>query len=121
MRAFAVVAALWCAAASADDAPALFKRGVEALRKSDFAAAADAFQQSYALSPKAATMCNLALTYDRWGGHVGEAVDAYAKCAEDDTSGRFVEHALARARELRVQLAAAPPSAKPEAPKPEAP
>lgn len=110
-RAAPIVVALLlgCAVARADEAPALFKRGVEALRAKDFAAAAMAFQQSYAQSPKAATMCNLALTYDRWAGHVAEAIESYRKCAEDDESGRFRDHALERARQLREQQAASPP------------
>ena len=116
-----LVALLACSAvARADEAPVLFKRGVGALRAKDYASAATAFQQSYALSPKAATMCNLALTYDRWDGHVAEAIEAYRKCAEDDESGRFRDHALERARQLREQLAASPPPPV-AAPKPEPP
>jgi hypothetical protein len=111
MRAAALLVVL-VGVAWADDAPALFKRGVDALRAQDYAAAATAFQQSYALSPKEATMCNLALTYDRWPGHVAEAIESYRKCAEDDTSGRFRDHALVRARQLREQLAATPPVEK---------
>ena len=84
-------------------AASLFKRGVEALRAKEFAAAAAAFQDSYARSAKAATMCNLALTYDRWGAHAAEAIEAYRKCAEDDESGRFRDHALERARQLRAE------------------
>ena len=106
---------LACAAGRADEpapaAMALFKRGVEALRAKDYEAASSAFQQSYALSPKAAAMCNLALTYDRWEGHLADAVESYRKCAEDDDSGRFRDHALERARELRARLAAMPPPA----------
>ncbi len=125
MRAAVLLVAL-ASVAHADDAPALFKRGVDALRAQDYAAAAAAFRQSYALSPKEATMCYLALTYDRWPGHVAEAIESYRKCAEDDTSGRFRDHALVRARQLREQLAATPPAEQnaepgPESPKPPAP
>jgi hypothetical protein len=116
MRAAALLVVLVSVVAQADDAAALFKRGVESLRAQDYAAAATAFQQSYALSPKEATMCNLALTYDRWPGHVADAIESYRKCAEDDTSGRYRDHALERARQLREQLAATAPS--PEEPRP---
>jgi hypothetical protein len=116
MRAAALLVVLVSVVAHADDATALFKRGVESLRAQDYAAAATAFQQSYALSPKEATMCNLALTYDRWPGHVADAIESYRKCAEDDTSGRYRDHALERARQLREQLAATAPS--PEEPRP---
>jgi hypothetical protein len=111
MRAAALLVVL-VGVAWADDASTLFRRGVESLRAQDYASAATAFQQSYALSPKEATMCNLALTYDRWPGHVAEAVESYRKCAEDDLSGRFRDHALERARQLREQLAATPPVEK---------
>jgi hypothetical protein len=116
----AALLVLLCAVADAEEpsAPQLFKRGVEALRAEDYAGAAAAFAQSYALSPKAATVCNLALTYDRWSGHVAEAIESYRKCAEDDASGRFRDHALERARELRALVAATP---KPEPPPPPPP
>lgn len=120
MRA-AVLLVVLVSVAHADDASALFKRGVDALRARDYAAATTAFQQSYALSPKEATMCNLALTYDRWPGHVAEAIESYRKCAEDDTSGRFRDHALVRARQLREQLAATPPVEQHAEPGPESP
>lgn len=129
MRAAALALVMLAGTVARGDEPsaaALFKRGVQALRAQDFAAASAAFQQSYTLSPKAATMCNLALTYDRWGAHLAEAVEAYRKCAEDDDAGRFRDHALVRARELRGELAAAtkpqPSTVAPsgESPRPEA-
>jgi len=57
------------------------------------------------MEARVATMCNLALTYDRWDGHEAQALDAYRRCAEDDDEGRFQEHALERSRALRETLA----------------
>ena len=79
----------------------LFKEGVAALRADDYPAAARAFGRSHALEPRAATLCNLALTYDRWPGHEREAAGAYEQCAAEDDSGRYREHARARAGILR--------------------
>lgn len=93
------------------EASALFKRGVAALQKNSFALAVDMFKRSYELNPKAATICNLAITYDRWPGHEADALTAYRTCAEDDRSGRFRDHALERSRTLRTQL---PPQPDPE-------
>ncbi|MDB4970729.1 MAG: hypothetical protein JWN44_6418, partial [Myxococcales bacterium] len=88
----------------------LFHRAVESLRGSDYAAAADAFRQSYALSARPAALCNLALTYDRWGAHESDAADAYERCAAADNSGWLRAHALARAAALRASLASTPPT-----------
>src|SRR5690606_12968448 len=68
---------------------ALFQAGVEHLREERFEEAADAFRASYQLEPRVATMCNLALSYDRWGEHRSPALHAYRTCARDDESGRF--------------------------------
>lgn len=87
----------------------LFQEAVEALRLSRYEAASTAFEESLRLRPQAKTACNLALTYDRWGGHESEARDAYVRCAELDQGGRFRDHALARASALRVVLAERPP------------
>lgn len=94
-----------------NEASTLFKRGVAALQKNSFALAVDMFKRSYDLNPKAATICNLAITYDRWPGHEADALTAYRTCAEDDRSGRFRDHALERSRTLRTQL---PPQTDPE-------
>ncbi|MDB4965547.1 MAG: hypothetical protein JWN44_1236, partial [Myxococcales bacterium] len=61
----ACAALVCCARAGAEEplATQLFHRAVESLRGSDYAAAADAFRQSYALSARPAALCNLALTY----------------------------------------------------------
>ena len=85
-----------------------FRSAVDALREERFDDAASAFDTSYQLEPRAETACNLALTYDRWPGHEEAAIDAYLRCARDDRSGRFRDHALARASALRAQGAAAP-------------
>ncbi len=119
--ALAGVALVWCVRARADDeraAKQLFSRGVERLLSSDYATAAAAFRQSYELRPRPAALCNLALTYNRWGGHEVEAADAYRRCADSDASGRLRDYALARIEALRTAVpppaprepAAAPPS-----------
>jgi hypothetical protein len=93
-----------------------FRAGVAALRAEDYAAAAEAFQRSWELDPRAATMCNLALTFDRWPGHAELAVQAYDRCAQDDASGRFRDHAIERSRVLRDELSrggAVPPDRPP--------
>lgn len=105
------------------DATRLFREGVAALRANDYAHAADAFQRSYALDPRVATACNLALTFDRWEGHRREAIEHYDRCAAADTSGRFRPHALERATALREAEAAAarPPGDPPPPPDPAPP
>ncbi len=98
--------------ASAQDTPttqaqharALFAEGVTALQQHDYPGAERDFAESYRRLPRAATQCNLALTYDRWEGHVRQAVDAYRRCAHDDTSGRFRAHAAERAEALQAML-----------------
>jgi tetratricopeptide (TPR) repeat protein len=105
MRTLLALALLaFAASASAqDDAQAAFDEGVQALRMEQYEQAAAAFQRSYDLEAKAETACNLALTYDRWEGHSEDAIDAYLQCAQDDESGRFRDHALARASALRSE------------------
>ncbi len=104
MRSLVLVLLMAVAApAEAQDAQDAFDEGVQALRAERYEAAAAAFQRSYELAPKAETACNLALTYDRWEGHSEDAIDAYLQCAQDDESGRFRDHALARASALRSQ------------------
>lgn len=90
------------ALAAEPDANALFRQGVDQLRAGNLAAAADAFTRSGALSARAATSCNLALTYDRWPAHEAEALRAYRSCADLDTTGRYRPHALERAHELEL-------------------
>lgn len=105
MRPLLVALALLALAspAAAQDAQAAFDQGVEALRAERYADAAAAFTRSYELEAKAETACNLALTYDRWEGHSEDAIDAYLQCAQDDETGRFRDHALARASALRSE------------------
>jgi len=95
--------ALATSAGAQDDAQAAFDEGVRALRMEQYEEAAAAFQRSYDIEAKAETACNLALTYDRWEGHSEEAIDAYLQCAQDDESGRFRDHAIARAAALRSE------------------
>lgn len=104
IAAIAIAILVRAAPARADDPEAreLFREGVAALRENDFARAERAFRMSWEREPLPAAMCNLALTYDRWGGHVQQAIEAYDRCAADDTSGRFASHARSRASELRA-------------------
>lgn len=83
-----------------------FERGVEAMRAERFQEAAEAFRASYDALPRVATMCNLALAYDRWGAYPEVAAESYERCAAEDTSGRFREHARERAVALRAELEA---------------
>lgn len=106
MRALFVLPVLLAATtASAQSADESFRRGVEELRAGAYEAAETAFRASLRAEPRAATYCNLALTYERWGEHRREAAAAYADCAEADESGRFRNHATERARALREELA----------------
>lgn len=91
--------------ASGDPSVELFDRGVELLRESDYHGAAAAFRESYRLAPRVTTMCNLALTYDRWGPeHRAQAVRAYRTCARDDDTGRFRAFAERRVGEIEREL-----------------
>ncbi|UJR86088.1 hypothetical protein [Sandaracinus amylolyticus] len=135
MRIHALVALVLLAIpalARAQDAPSdpstsLFDRGVERLREGDHEAAAAAFRESYRLAPRVTTMCNLALTYDRWGPeHRAQAARAYRTCARDDDTGRFRAFAEQRVAEIERELVLsegdAPqpePAPEPEAPEPE--
>ena len=86
----------------------LFEEGVAHLRAGHFDEAARAFRASYRIERRVATMCNLAVTYDRWGpDHRAQAIRAYRSCALDDPSGRFSSYAQRRAGELERELALA--------------
>lgn len=92
----------------------LFARGVEALKAKRHADAASLFRLSYGMKRRASTQCNLGLTYEEWGGHDREALEAYRRCAAEDDSGRFMAGALEKAQALETRLggeAAAAPSA----------
>lgn len=96
-----------CASRAQDGGASIerFDAGVALLRDGRHAEAAAAFRESYRLAPRAATMCNLALTYDRWGPeHHTQAVRAYRTCARDDESGRFRSFAERRVIELEREL-----------------
>ncbi len=90
------------------DARAYFEAGLRALEAEDYPQAAQLFQSSYAQSPRTSTLCNLALTFDRWGDHRAQAIQAYDRCALEDESGRFRAHATDRAAALRAELEASP-------------
>lgn len=96
-----------------------FRRGVELMRDERFQAAAEAFRASYDASPRVATMCNLALAYDRWGAYPEITAESYERCAREDTSGRYQAHAAQRAEELRAELAGREPAPGPREPAPE--
>jgi hypothetical protein len=84
----------------AERAALLFEDGVAALKSGRFDEAARSFEASYALEPRVAALCNLALTYDRWGSHEHQAAEAYRRCSEEDESGRFRQYAEHRAEAL---------------------
>lgn len=84
-------------------ADALFRQGVEALRARRYNDAASLFRLSYNMDPRAATMCNLALTEER-ARRLTAARDAYNQCARDDRDGRYRRHALDRASDLDRQI-----------------
>lgn len=87
-----------------EDARALFRRGVTALREGRHTDAERAFRASYEADPRTATLCNLAVTYDEWP-RPREAAETYERCAAADDEGRFRDHANDRARTLREELA----------------
>ena len=101
-----------------DPANELFKKAVEAYRAADYPRAERLFLSSWDLAPRAATMCNLGLTYEKWGAHEPQAIDAYEKCAGADDSGKYKPTALERAALLKEKLAAAEPPPPPPAPTP---
>ncbi len=105
-------------AQDAERAREMFRLGVERMEQDRFQEAAEAFRASYDAAPRVATMCNLALAYDRWGAYPEVAVESYERCAEEDASGRYRSHAEERARELREELASAP---APDTPPPDLP
>ena len=107
-----IALAAWLLASTAlaqpepDRARDLFRDGVEHMNAERWQLAAEAFRASYDVAPRVATMCNLALAYDRWAAYPEIAVEAYDRCAREDTSGRYREHATTRAAELRTEIAA---------------
>jgi hypothetical protein len=92
-----------------ESARADFQAGIASLEAGDFALAELSFRRSIAAYPTVAAQCNLALTYDRWGHHVTDALEAYERCADLDSSssGHYHAHAVERAAELRVEMEAA--------------
>jgi len=103
-----LVVAAWAAPSSAHGevagATELFRQGVAAFREGSYPEAASLFRLSYDMEARAETQCNLALTYERWGGHDMEALESYRRCAEDDTDGSYRPRALERAQQIRQRL-----------------
>jgi hypothetical protein len=94
------------AATGAED---LFRRGVEALEAGRYADAASLFRLSYSMQPRVEAQCNLGVTFERWAGHDREALEAYDRCAAEDDTGQFRQHAIERSAALRLRLVAAGP------------
>jgi len=90
-----------------DAARADFRAGTTSLERGEYDSAEELFRRSLSTYPTAAAQCNLALTYDRWGDHGPQALEAYEACADLDESGQYREHALDRAEELRAERDAA--------------
>lgn len=91
--------------AATDESTAHFERGVAHLRAERYHEAVDAFRASYRVAPRVTTMCNLALSYDRWGPeHRENAARAYRTCATEDESGRFAEFARERVVAIEREL-----------------
>jgi len=98
-------------------AQASFDEGVVHLREERFEEAAQAFRAAYRETPRVEAMCNLALTYDRWGDHIDRALSAYRTCARDDETGRyrgFAERRVAELERAMALTAAPPPEPEPE-------
>lgn len=98
-------ATVW--AQGSQGADELFREGVRAMRGRRYNEAISLFRLSYELSPRAATMCNLAMAYERTSRY-REALDSYRSCAAIDTEGRFRDHASERAREMERRLRPTP-------------
>jgi hypothetical protein len=96
----------------------LFRLGVQALNESRYADAASMFRLSNDMERRVETTCNLALTYERWGGHDAQALETYVACASEDATGQFRPHAEERIAALRARLR--PPAPQP-APAPSVP
>ncbi|MBX3248368.1 MAG: hypothetical protein KF901_14405 [Myxococcales bacterium] len=91
--------------AATDESTAHFERGVEHLRAERYREAVDAFRASYRIAPRVTTMCNLALSYDRWGPeHRENAARAYRTCATEDETGRFADFARERVAAIEREL-----------------
>lgn len=106
-----LIVALVCAygapvRAQSSSARELFQQGVSALEEERFEAAVESFLQARELEERPATVCNLALAYDRWGEHELDALEAYVRCAELDRTGARQTAALARVRELGILIRA---------------
>lgn len=94
----------------------LFRLGAQALNENRYADAASMFRLSNDMERNVETTCNLALTYERWGGHDAQAFETYQACAAEDTTGRFRPHAEERIAALRARVQPPAPPPAPTAP-----
>lgn len=83
-------------------ARALFEQGVAASDAGDHVRAAQYFEQSYRLYPRASTACNMALALENSQRACG-APAWYRQCAALDRDGRFRDHAQRQAAALEAQ------------------
>ncbi len=97
---------------AAERARQSFSQGVAALERGAYQEAEGLFLRSYEDRPHAATLCNLGLTYERWG-RLPDAVQQYRRCASEDDTGDYREHAQDRAMALSAELGPAPPPSAP--------
>lgn len=108
----ALLVSLICppAMAASDDerlrAGQLFRAGQAAFAQSDYAAAAQSFEQAHALLPSGSTLYNAARAWDQ-GGEPGLAAADYEEAlAQVDLSAAQRKHAQARLQDLQAQLVA---------------
>lgn len=108
--------------AQVSEAELTFEVGVQHFRGERYEEAAAAFRDSYRLDSSVATMCNLALTYDRMGDAFrAQAARAYRTCATDDESGQYRGHAEQRVLEIERALVLEEPAPVPPAEEDEPP
>jgi hypothetical protein len=85
----------------------LYQEGVQAAAADDFERAIAAFERSYALSPRDATLFNLAQVEEQ-AGHLVAALDAYHRFvarAEPDMADRYGDRARTAASALELRVA----------------
>jgi hypothetical protein len=90
------------AQAHSERARELFEQGVTAMDSGNPALAAEYFNESYQLFPRASTACNMALSLERTGRGC-DAESWYRQCAVLDQEGRFRDHANRQASALGAQ------------------
>ena len=90
------------AQANPERARELFEQGVTAMDSGNPGLAAQYFNESYQLFPRASTACNMALSLERTGRGC-DAESWYRQCAVLDQEGRFRDHANRQASALGAQ------------------